>query len=98
MNISNLPYGRYRFDLSITDLAGNTATRSFTYFVDAIEWTISADTYNIGNITQNIATFGTGELTITIRTVGAGFSLTTAPVSILARPSGETLNYWNGTL
>jgi hypothetical protein len=57
MNISNLPHGRYRFDLVITDNVGNTTTRSFTYFVDAIEWTISADTYNIGNIVQNVATF-----------------------------------------
>lgn len=98
MNISNLPFWRYRFDMSITDNAGNSTTQSFTYFVDRIEWTISADTYNIGNIVQNVATFWTGELTVTIRTVGAGFSLTTAPVSLLTTPSGSTINYWNGTL
>ncbi len=97
MNIVNLPYGRYRFDLQITDTVGNIATRSFTYFVDAIDWTISADTYNIGNITQDIATFGTGELVVTVRTVGAGFALTTAPTNPLAIPSGDTINYWNGT-
>ena len=57
MNIANLPFGRYRFDMSITDNAGNSTTQSFTYFVDRIEWTISADTYNIGNIVQNVATF-----------------------------------------
>jgi hypothetical protein len=84
-------------DLSIADTAGNIATRSFTYFVDAIDWTISADTYNIGNITQNIATFGTGELVVTVRTVGAGFALTSAPSNPLAIPAGDTINYWNGT-
>jgi hypothetical protein len=97
MNIANLPYGRYRFDLSIADTVGNISTQSFTYFVDAIEWTISADTYNIGDITQNIATFGTGELIVTVRTVGAGFALTSAPSNPLAMPSGDTVNYWDGT-
>jgi hypothetical protein len=55
--VTGLPFGKYRFDLSISDTSGNITTQSYTYFVDAIEWTISADTYNIGNIVQNIATF-----------------------------------------
>jgi hypothetical protein len=66
-------------------------------YIDSVEWYISSAGYNIGNISPNTTTFGTGELTITIRTVGAGFSLTTTPISILARPTGETINYWNGT-
>ena len=34
-----------------------------------------------------------------MRTVGAGFALVTAPSSILTQlPSGDTINYWNGTL
>lgn len=97
MNIANLPFGRYRFDMSISDNTGNSTTRSFTYFVDAIEWTISADTYTIGNIVQNVATFGSGELLITVKTVGAGFSLSTSPTSALSLPSGDTINYWNGS-
>lgn len=96
IDVTNLPFWRYRFDLSVADIAWNITTQSYTYFVDAIEWTISADTYNIGNISQNIATFGSGELTITVRTVWAGFSITTSPISILTRSSGETINYWNG--
>lgn len=98
INISGLPFGKYRFDISISDSAENKATKSYTYFVDGVEWTISSDTYNIGNISQNITTFGTGELIITIKTVGAGFRLVSNPISALSRPTGESLNYWNNTL
>lgn len=69
--VNNLPYGKYRFDFVTKDNQGNTATGSYTYFVDAIEWTISADTFNIGDITPTTNKFGTGELIVTIKTVGA---------------------------
>jgi hypothetical protein len=55
---------------------GNTSTTPYTYYIDAIEWTVSAPTYDIGNAPLSTTTFGTGELTITVRTVGAGFDLT----------------------
>jgi len=97
INIANLPHGRYRIDLSISDNAGNITTQSYTYFVDAIEWTISTDVYNIWDIVWNTTVFWTGELMVTIRTVWAWFSLTTSPLSALTRPGGDTINYWNGT-
>lgn len=97
MNVSGLPFGRYRFDMSISDALGNTTTQSYTYFVDAIEWTVSADTYNIGNIPTNVTTFGTGELTITVKTVGAGFTLTTLATSNFVNANSDIINYWNGT-
>lgn len=71
MDVTGLPFGRYRFDMSISDALGNTTTQSYTYFIDAIEWTVSADTYNIGDMVPLNNSFGTGELLITIRTVGA---------------------------
>ena len=67
--ITNLPYGKYRFDISVSDNVGNITMQSYTYFVDAIEWTIDSDIYNIGDIINNITKFGTGELVITVRTV-----------------------------
>jgi hypothetical protein len=47
LNISGLPYGKYRFDISVSDNAGNVELRSYTYFVDAIEWSVSSDQYDI---------------------------------------------------
>ena len=75
LRVQDLPYGKYRFDIIIADTLGNTLTQSYTYYVDAIEWTISAPLYPIGNIPLGVDTFGSGELIVTIRTVGAGFDL-----------------------
>ena len=42
-------------------------------------------------------TFGTGELIVTVKTVGAGFALTLSPNSTLVA-STDTISYWNGAL
>jgi hypothetical protein len=73
--LSGLPFGKYRFDLSIADSIGNTRTQSYTYYIDAIEWTVSAPTYAIGNAPLGSSTIGTWELILTVKTVGAGFDL-----------------------
>ncbi len=57
LQITNLPFGKYRFDISISDTAGNTTTQSFTYFVDKIEWTVSAPLFSIGNVQSSILGF-----------------------------------------
>ena len=69
LTINNLPFGKYRFDISIADTSGNIKTQSFTYFVDAIEWSISSAEYDIGNIIANTQTFGSGNMTVTVKTV-----------------------------
>jgi hypothetical protein len=46
-SLTNLPSGKYRFDVIVADTAGNTLTQSYTYFVDAIEWTIDTPVYVI---------------------------------------------------
>jgi hypothetical protein len=48
---TGLPSGKYRFDISITDSAGNIATQSYTYYIDGISWSISSDQYDIGTLT-----------------------------------------------
>lgn len=73
--LTGLPYGKYRFDFIISDSVGNTLTQSYTYYVDAIVWTISAPSYDIGPAQTSITTFGTGELLLTVQTVGAAFDL-----------------------
>lgn len=95
MKISQLPYWKYRFDFKIRDNTGNITTKSYTYFVDAVEWTVSADNYNIGNIIPNATSFGTGELVITIKTVWAGFTLNTWPTSVMWSLGWENIPAWN---
>ena len=45
--VVGLPFGKYRFDISVADTVGNIATQSMTYYIDAIDWSVSSDTYNI---------------------------------------------------
>ncbi len=75
LTIMNLPFGKYRFDFIIGDNAGNITTQSYTYFVDAIEWSISSDEYDIGTVIPNTTAFGTGVMTIIVKTVGAPFTV-----------------------
>jgi hypothetical protein len=74
--LTGLPFGKYRFDFSIADSIGNIRTESYTYYIDGIEWIISAPTYDIGSAPLSSSTFGSGELILTVKTVGAGFDLT----------------------
>lgn len=73
--VTGLPTGKYRFDISIADNIGNIRTQSYTYFIDAIEWNVSSDQYNIGNMPTNTPIFGAGEMIVTVKTVGAGFNV-----------------------
>lgn len=94
--LTGLPFGKYRFDFSIADTVGNTVTQSYTYYVDSIIWTISAPSYDIGPAQTSIQTFGTGELLLTVQTVGAGFDLSmlrTADMTYLS----DTITVYSGS-
>jgi uncharacterized delta-60 repeat protein len=94
--VNNLPYGRYRFDFLISDILGNTRTVSYTYYVDEIEWTVSTPLYPIGTIPNGSDTFGTGEILLTVRTIGAGFNLSLLRNADMSY-SGETITVYDGT-
>lgn len=85
LSISGLPFGKYRFDISISDNAGNIQLKSYTYFVDAIEWIVSSDNYDIGSIPANTQVFGTGTMTVTVKTVGVPFTVMVAGSNTLAK-------------
>jgi hypothetical protein len=95
-DITNLPFGKYRFDIIIADTAGNTLIQSYTYFVDQIEWTLSSSFYNIGNAPLGTNTFWTWDYILTVRTVWAWFNLTLIRSNDLSY-SGETITVYNGT-
>lgn len=54
---TGLPSGKYRFDRIVSDTEGNTLTTSSTLFIDALEWTIDAPSYPIGDQRTNILGF-----------------------------------------
>lgn len=107
LQVRGIPFGKYRFDILISDTAGNTLTQSYTYFVDAVIWTISAPLYPIGSAPLGASTFGSGELIITIETVGAGFNLSmlrttdltyiSDVISVYSGSTGWGYSQWNGT-
>lgn len=57
LNITNLPFGKYRFDISISDNDGNITTQSVIYYIDALEWSVSSDQYDIGTVVPNTEVF-----------------------------------------
>lgn len=106
LQVSGIPFGKYRFDILISDTVGNTRTQSYTYFVDAVIWTISAPLYPIGSAPLGASTFGSGELVVTIETVGAGFDLSmirttdltyiTDIIPVYSGSTGWGYSQWNG--
>lgn len=56
-----------------------------TYYIDDIEWSISADTYDIDTIATNTTVFGTGEMIVTVKTVGVGYTLKMIGSNTLAK-------------
>jgi hypothetical protein len=96
LNIGNLPFGKYRFDIIIADIVGNITTQSYTYFVDRVDWTIDSDVYNIWDVVSNTTKFWTGELVITVFTLWAGFTVSTAPITNFVSIPWDTISYWDG--
>ena len=107
LRVQNLPFWKYRFDIIISDTLGNTLTKSYTYFVDSIEWTISSSIFPIGNSPAGIDTFWSGELVVTVRTVWAWFDLSMIRINDLTYVTDVIPVYgwgtwwwysqWNGT-
>lgn len=69
-----LAYGHYRTTFTIHDAAGNTTQQINNFYVDQLQMTISTGSTNIGVLSTIGQTFAPS-VTITIKTVGAGFTL-----------------------
>ena len=95
-SLAGIPYGKYRFRTYVSDLAGNTSSIERIFYVDAIEWNISSDSYDIGILPTDTEVFGTGTMTITVKTIGAGFTIKMTSINTLVKGT-DTINYWNGT-
>ncbi len=89
-------YGKYRFDVTVKDNQGNTRTGSTIFYLDQLDWNVSTSTLDVGDMMTNVTKFSTGEIIITVNTVGAGFTVTMNDNSVLTY-SGQTINEWDGT-
>lgn len=94
-SITTLPSGKYRFDRIVRDTMGNLQISPSTLYIDGVEWMISSPLYDIGGSQTDVSGFGSGELIITVRTVGAGFSLGMIRTDDLIFNSGS-ISVWDG--
>lgn len=72
---NTLPFGKYRSTFSISDTSANTATQVSIFYVDKFEMTVSTGSINIGVLSPGSLVFATPTVTVTVKTVGAGFNL-----------------------
>ncbi len=72
---NTLPFGKYRSTFSISDISLNAASQVSIFYVDKFEMTVSTGSINIGVLSPGSIVFATPTVTVTIKTVGAGFTL-----------------------
>lgn len=91
-----LAYGQYRATFTISDSAGNNTQQISSFYVDAPSMSISTGSYAIGTLSPGSTTLGTGGMTVTIQTLGAGFRLSLGGSGTLDAGVSQ-IGGWNGT-
>jgi len=91
----DLSFGRYIYNFTIDDNVGNTSSTWAEFYIDQPEFIIGSGSIDIGDIHSVNETFS-GDVPITIRTVGAGFDITMNNSTDLSYLT-ETIGWWNGT-
>ena len=84
--ITGIPMWKYRLDTTIVDTSNNQTTNSRTFYVDALLMNVSADTYDIDNISISPPAL---EQIITVSTVWAAFTI---------KINGTTLTQWGDSI
>lgn len=95
--LQNIPYGKYRFDQYVSDVEGNVRIEPIVLYIDQIEWNVSQAGYDIGSLNPGVTGFGSGDIVITVKTIGAGFDLSLERTADLGTISGSTISVWDGT-
>jgi len=93
---NNLVYGKYKATFDISDIAGNTSlSQELVFYIDQPEFIVSTGSVDIWIIDDMSNNFSS-ELTITVKTVWAGFDVLLNKNTTLAY-SSETISDWDGT-
>ncbi len=67
------------------------------FFIDELNWTVSQDTVDIGDLTLSTQhNSAPSEFTITVETVGAPFTLTLSGTTLISQLS--VIDHWTGSL
>lgn len=94
--ITWLPFGRYQAWFEIYDNAWNNTFVIHEFYVDEVEFTISAPEINIGTVFENNTTYTSNDiLTITVRTVWAEFDVTMLKQTEMDN-AGDIIPDWDG--
>lgn len=93
---NNLNYGRYRVAFSIADIHGNTLLKHFEFYIDQISFSINTEKIEIGTLETNILDLSSGELEITVQTIGAPFRVEMEKEVPLSNGS-DSIEDWNGS-
>ncbi len=73
--LDDLDSGRYRTQFSISDNAWNTINEEIVFYIDNFSMKITWWDINMWDITPSVEQFSTWEISITVKTLGAGFTL-----------------------
>lgn len=95
---SNLLYGKYSAELSISDTSGNSTTKTIVFYVDQVSMNISAWAVDMWTIKSDWSIYFANDTIVTIKTVGAGFNLVLGWSGTMSWPGGWMWaydgNYW----
>lgn len=91
-----LAYGQYRTTFTIQDAAGNSSQQVAYFYVDAPSLLISSGSYNIGTLSASGTVLGAGTMTVTFRSLGAGFQLSLGGSGTLSAGVSQ-IGAWDGT-
>ncbi len=72
---TSLPFWKYRYDFTISDITWNTSSTWATFYIDEPEIIVSSWTLDVWDINTWVTKFSSWDLTITIKTVWAWFNL-----------------------
>ncbi|MDD3303194.1 MAG: cadherin repeat domain-containing protein, partial [Candidatus Gracilibacteria bacterium] len=95
---NNLSYGKYYYNFQISDNMANTSSTGVTFYIDEPEIILNTGSLDLGNLSYHDGLkFSSGELIVTIKTLGAPFQLQLLKNTDLVTGSGSIIIDWDGT-
>lgn len=94
---TDIPYGKYKATMSISDIIGFTSSQEIIFYIDELEFTISTGSVDIGALPYSTNYFSSDELIVTIKTVGVPFEVTMNQDTNMIYDITEVIPNWNGS-
>lgn len=94
--LDNLDFGKYRAEFAISDTAWNTVNKTIVFYIDKFEFSIVNNDIEIGQLDHTADVISQEEVTITVKTVGAGFDIDMSKVWLLSN-GGLNIKDYDGS-